>query len=383
MLTPKPRSIYNGRPSFVNPTYLKKAQSEKPCLYDIPYDKDDLANIFAPDKEETLTLEQDSRSKLHKATVKPYDYTKQNSLNENFKPPTQKYLDQLWHINETRKKMWRRTFVKYKPNIAKNIRFLPTQESISKSRQTFNVITNNINHFKEIVDLDWHKHMYEQWRQTTMQDMTTLLKNLLIPLENKSRDDAFNFVHELKQEMFADLEYVRSLEKEVDELELEEANFSNEYDLLLQECVSKDIMCSYLHSLLDLDEQAQLQYLKDQLQDKNIAISELKKLIEKMKGKSMDTKFDKPSVVRQPNAQRILISVKYTYPYGYIKNHKKIVKNKQARTRERKSEQKPEAKPEKVKPTVNSSQIMVNKSQQDPKCFTLAPQLSEKFINGP
>nr|GEY46328.1 integrase, catalytic region, zinc finger, CCHC-type, peptidase aspartic, catalytic [Tanacetum cinerariifolium] len=38
---------------------------------------------------------------------------------------------------------------------------------------------------------------------------------------------------------------------------------------------------------------------------KNIAISELKKLIEKGKGKSVKTKFDKPSVVRQPNAQRI------------------------------------------------------------------------------
>nr|GEZ53785.1 integrase, catalytic region, zinc finger, CCHC-type, peptidase aspartic, catalytic [Tanacetum cinerariifolium] len=32
---------------------------------------------------------------------------------------------------------------------------------------------------------------------------------------------------------------------------------------------------------------------------------ELKKLIEKGKGKSLDTKFDRPSVVRQPNAQRI------------------------------------------------------------------------------
>ncbi|GKD99528.1 hypothetical protein Tco_1387512, partial [Tanacetum coccineum] len=38
--------------------------------------------------------------------------------------------------------------------------------------------------------------------------------------------------------------------------------------------------------------------------------------------------------------------------YGYIKDHKKTVKNKQARTRERKSEQKQEAKPGKVKPSV-------------------------------
>nr|GEU76060.1 hypothetical protein [Tanacetum cinerariifolium] len=49
----------------------------------------------------------------------------------------------------------------------------------------------------------------------------------------------------------------------------------------------------------------EIQDLKAQLQDKNIAISELKKLIEKGKGKSVETKFDKPSVVRQPNAQRI------------------------------------------------------------------------------
>ncbi|GKA20944.1 hypothetical protein Tco_0700933, partial [Tanacetum coccineum] len=127
MLVPKLRSIYNGRPSFANPKYLKKAQSEKPCLYEIPYDKDDLANIFAPGREETLTLKQESRSKLHKETVKPY------------------------------------------------------------------------------------------------------------------------------------LEYVRSLEKEVDKHKSEKANFSNEYDLLLQEYVSKDVMCSLFHSLSDLDEQSELQ----------------------------------------------------------------------------------------------------------------------------
>nr|GEV11112.1 hypothetical protein [Tanacetum cinerariifolium] len=42
--------------------------------------------------------------------------------------------------------------------------------------------------------------------------------------------------------------------------------------------------------------------LKVQLQDKGIVISELKKLIEKLKGKFVDTKFEKSSVIRQPNA---------------------------------------------------------------------------------
>nr|GEZ64814.1 hypothetical protein [Tanacetum cinerariifolium] len=46
----------------------------------------------------------------------------------------------------------------------------------------------------------------------------------------------------------------------------------------------------------------EIQDLKAQLQDKGIVISELKKLIEKHKGKSVDTKFEKSSVIRQPNA---------------------------------------------------------------------------------
>ncbi|GJV45056.1 retrovirus-related pol polyprotein from transposon TNT 1-94, partial [Tanacetum coccineum] len=87
MLAPK-ATTYNRRPTFANPMYLKKAQSKKPCLYEIPYDTSDLANRFTPDMEETLTLEQESRSKLNKDLVKPYDYKKQNNLYENFKPPS-------------------------------------------------------------------------------------------------------------------------------------------------------------------------------------------------------------------------------------------------------------------------------------------------------
>ncbi|GJR38939.1 retrovirus-related pol polyprotein from transposon TNT 1-94 [Tanacetum coccineum] len=345
MLAPK-GSTFNGRPTFVNPMYLKRAQSEKPCLYEIPYDTSDPANRFTPDREETLTLEKESRSKLSKDLVKPYDYTKHNSLYENFKPASKEYHDQLAHANKVRKKMWRKTFVKSKPNIFKNIGFLPNSKSISKSRQAYN-------------------------------DMEILIKTCLMPLVLKTQNDSFTFVHELKQAMHADLKYVDSLEKEIDKLDSDKAEFSNMYDLLLQECVSKDVTCSYLHSLSEINAHAELkclydhkvkececlaqklskqtktvskevynelsqsfanlekhsisielalqrckeqmkndkvcketasnvfqkereqyheiQYLKAQLQDKNIAISELKKLIEKCKGKSVETKTDKPS----------------------------------------------------------------------------------------
>nr|GEY93750.1 retrovirus-related Pol polyprotein from transposon TNT 1-94 [Tanacetum cinerariifolium] len=148
--------------------------------------------------------------------------------------------------------------------------------------------------------------------------------------------------------MHAYLKYVESLENEIDKLESDKAEFLNMYDMILQECVSNEVMCTYLLSLSDLDALAELQEkhsisleiplqkckeqvkndtvwnrqasnvfrkereqyieiqdLKAQLQEKNIVISELKKLIEKCKGKYVETKFDKSSVVRQPNAQRI------------------------------------------------------------------------------
>ncbi|GJS35330.1 retrovirus-related pol polyprotein from transposon TNT 1-94 [Tanacetum coccineum] len=383
MLAPK-CPTFNGRPTFANPMCLKKAQSEIPCLYEIPHDQSDPANNLIPDREETLTLERESREKLNKDLVKPYDYTKLNSLYEIFKPPTQEYQIQLAHTNEVRKKMWRKSFVKTKPNIFKNIDFLPVSKSISKSRQAYNVMTNNINHLRELVDQAWVKHSKDHFRAPTAHDMEILIKTCLMPLALKTQNDSFAFVHELKQEMHVDLKYVESLEKEVDELESNKAEFSNMYDMLLHECVSNDVMCSYLHSLSDLDAHTELQCLylykvkecdclaqklskqtesiseevytkllgsfaklekhsislelalqqcqeqikndtvckatssnvfqkkreqyleiqdlKAQLQDKNIAICELKKLIEKCKGKSVETKFDKPSVVRQPNA---------------------------------------------------------------------------------
>ncbi|GJR91030.1 hypothetical protein Tco_0215041 [Tanacetum coccineum] len=202
MLAPK-CSTYNGRPTLPS-RYLKKAQSEKPCLYEIPYDNSDHANRFAPDREETMTLANESRSKLNKDYVKPYDYTRQNSLYEIFKAPSLEYLYQLERAKE------------------------------SLGRQC----RENRN-----CDQAWFKHTSDYFRVPTAKDMEVLIKTLLMPLSIKSQNDSFRFEHELKTEMHEDYEYVKSLEKEVDELESEKADFSNIYDLLLEECVSKDVTC--------------------------------------------------------------------------------------------------------------------------------------------
>ncbi|GJS77109.1 retrovirus-related pol polyprotein from transposon TNT 1-94 [Tanacetum coccineum] len=104
-------------------------------------------------------------------------------------------------------------------------------------------------------------HSHNHFRAPTALDMEVLIKTCLMPLAIKTQNDSFTFVHELKQEMHADLKYVESLENEIDELKSDKAEFSNMYDILLQECVSNDVMCSYLHSLSDLDAHSKLQCL--------------------------------------------------------------------------------------------------------------------------
>ncbi|GJV41263.1 retrovirus-related pol polyprotein from transposon TNT 1-94 [Tanacetum coccineum] len=194
MLAPK-CPTFNGRPTFANPMCLKKAQSEIPCLYEIPHDQSDHANNLIPNREEILTLERENA------------HTELQCL----------YLHKVKECDCLAQKLSKQT------------------ESISKE-----VYTELLQSFAKL-----EKH--------------------LISLE-----------------------------------------------LALQQCqeqIKNDTVCKVTASNVFQKEREQyleIQDLKAQLQDKNIAICELKKLIEKCKGKYVETKFDKPSIVRQPNAQRIL-----------------------------------------------------------------------------
>ncbi|GJR15728.1 hypothetical protein Tco_0798380 [Tanacetum coccineum] len=227
MLAPK-CATYKGRSTFANPKYLKIAQSEKPRLYEIPYDTSDPANRFCPNGEETVTLEKESRSKLDK----------DKKLEDN--------------VGEKR--------IQNKPNIAINVSF-HLFNPLVKVDNLYNEMTNNFNHFRTICQQTWSNHTNSAFPNPTAKSMEVLIKTLLMPLSDKTILDSHCFVHELKKEMHDDLEYVKSLEKEIDELESEKADFSNIYDLLLEECVSKDVTCSYLHSLSDLNANTELQCL--------------------------------------------------------------------------------------------------------------------------
>ncbi|GJY22593.1 hypothetical protein Tco_0396251 [Tanacetum coccineum] len=297
---------------------------------------------FAQIGEETVILKRRVDKIWDKDKVKPYDYTYQNSLYETFKPPSKTYLDQLERAKEVRKTMWRKTFVLDKAKHLLKRCFLPISKSISKSRQLYNEMTNNFNHFRTICQQTWSNHTNSAFPNPTAKTMEVLIKTLLMPLSNKTILDSHCFVHELKREMNDDLEYVKSLEKEIDELESEKADFSNIRSTSLEYCeclaqklskqtesVNNEVHNKLLKSFAKLEKHSislelslqhckeqmennpvckenasnvfrkereqyhEIQDLKAQMQDKNMVINELKKLILVTKGKFVETQFDK------------------------------------------------------------------------------------------
>nr|GFA82599.1 hypothetical protein [Tanacetum cinerariifolium] len=69
--------------SFAKPEFLKKAQRANPRLYDIGFYNDNLALMLAPDSEEVIRLEKESRSKLNDL-IRHFDYDKLNNLYDLF-----------------------------------------------------------------------------------------------------------------------------------------------------------------------------------------------------------------------------------------------------------------------------------------------------------
>ncbi|GJX06163.1 retrovirus-related pol polyprotein from transposon TNT 1-94 [Tanacetum coccineum] len=75
----------NCKMSFAKPEFLKKAQRANPRLYDIGCYNDNLALMLAPESDETIHLDKESRSKLSDL-IRPFDYDKLNNLYDLFVP---------------------------------------------------------------------------------------------------------------------------------------------------------------------------------------------------------------------------------------------------------------------------------------------------------
>ncbi|GJR13612.1 retrovirus-related pol polyprotein from transposon TNT 1-94 [Tanacetum coccineum] len=310
----------NCKTSFAKPEFLKKAQRANPRLYDIGCYNDNFSLMLAPESDETIRLDEESRSKLSDL-IRPFDYDQLNNLYDLFVPqceksPEQHYLSTTLKMSHTyaNKEISKESFRKQTTLLEKRIdESIPWDQECKSSKELFKikkVLTRSL--------MEWN-----------VANKRSLKEHIL--------------------EMVDDLRYFNSLEHEVDtlkyQLETQKTQFLNEIDRLSMEYYYADHMNAILGVYTDLDEVTNLQcdylktlvkcdrlekelsksrtmsksfealqkhainleldlqqYLKAQLQDKEIAISELKKLIEKMKGKSVETKFEKSSVIRQPNA---------------------------------------------------------------------------------
>nr|GEX99372.1 copia protein [Tanacetum cinerariifolium] len=375
-----------------------KVQRANPRLYDIGCYNDNLALMLAPESDEVICFEKESRSKLSDL-IRLFDYEKLNNLYDLFIPQrekssTQRYFSKrskMCHTpvnNENSKESFNKQTTLLEKRMDESILYdqkCKSSKELFKIKRSVAMIFDGVKRCKEtIVKRTYFGHIDPFIQNTIEANFCPEIQRISADLEK---------IHLcLKEEMVADPRYFNSLKLEVDslksQLKTQKTQFLNEIDRLSREYYYADHMnailgvyteldevtnlqCDYLETLknceclekelskskmmsksfealqkhainLELDLQQcqenikndksfkenqskefrkereqyfEIQDLKAQLQDKAIAISKLKKLIEKLKGKSMDTKFVKSSVIRQPNAfksQRPSISGKLT-----------------------------------------------------------------------
>ncbi|GJR01068.1 hypothetical protein Tco_0524052 [Tanacetum coccineum] len=237
----------NCKTSFSKPEFLKKAQGANPRLYDIGCYNDNLALMLALESDETICLDKESRSKLSEL-IRPFDYDQLNNLYDLFVPQREKSSEQH-----------------YFPRTSK---MSHTSSNNEFSKESFHLrYFNSLEH-----EVDTLKSQLETQKTQFLNEIDRLSREYFYA-------DHINAI----LGVYTDLDEVTNLQ--CDYLEIVEK-------------------CEHLKKELSKkrEQYFEIQDLKAQLQDKGIAISELKKLIEKMKGKSVETKFEKSSVIRQPNA---------------------------------------------------------------------------------
>ncbi|GJZ14010.1 copia protein [Tanacetum coccineum] len=93
---------HNCKTSFAKPEFLKKAQRVNPRLYDIGCYNDNLALMLAPESDETIRLDKESRSKLSDL-IRPLDYDQLNNLYDLFVPQREKSPQQHLRTKVVRK----------------------------------------------------------------------------------------------------------------------------------------------------------------------------------------------------------------------------------------------------------------------------------------
>nr|GEW67277.1 hypothetical protein [Tanacetum cinerariifolium] len=300
--------------SFAKHEFLKKAQRADPRLYDIGCYNDNLALLLAPESDEVIRLEKESRSKLSDL-VRHIDYDKLNNLYDLFVPQRKKSSEQRYFSERSRLSHTTVNNGNSKESFNKKTTLLEKQmdESILWDQK-----------FKSSIELFKIKSsvgtIFDGVEHSLRSQLETQKTQFLNEIDRLSREyyyaDHMNAIFCVYTEL-DEVTNLQSLQKYAINLEIDlrQCQEKIKNDTSFKENQSKEFY-------KEREQYFEIQDLKAQLQDKGIVISELKKLIAKLKGKYMDTKFGKSSVIRKPNAfksQRPSILGKPTIFLGSLK----------------------------------------------------------------
>nr|GFB27926.1 hypothetical protein [Tanacetum cinerariifolium] len=228
------------RTSSGKPEFLKKAKQANPRLYDIGCYNDNLAVMLAPESDEVIRLEKESRSKLSDL-IKPFDYTKLNSLYDLFVPQREKSSEQRYflersrmsHINVQNKKK-KEYFQKQTTLLEKWMdESIPVNKNCKSSLEIVN-IQMNINTIITGVELCKQKIANRTYFGHIDPFIQNTIEQNFCPVISKINASLHLFLKRLNEEMVVDLRYFNSLELEVDsltsQLETQKTQFVNEID---------------------------------------------------------------------------------------------------------------------------------------------------------
>nr|GEY34681.1 hypothetical protein [Tanacetum cinerariifolium] len=252
-----------------NKVKLKKAKQANPRLYDIGCYNDNLALMLAPESDEVIRLEKESRSKLSDL-IRPFDYTKLNNLYDLFVPQRKKSSEQRYfsersrmsHIhvqNEKRKECLNKQTTLLEKRMDESI---PLNKNCKSSFEIVKIKTN-INTIITGVELCKQKIA----NRTYIGYIDPFIKNTIeqnfVPVISRINAGLDLFIRCLNEEMVIDLRYFHSLELEVDsltsQLETQRTQFVNEIDRLSGEYYYADHMHAILGVYTELDEVTNLQ----------------------------------------------------------------------------------------------------------------------------
>nr|GEU51353.1 hypothetical protein [Tanacetum cinerariifolium] len=310
----------NCKMSFAKPEFLKKAQRANPRLYDIGCYNDNLALMLAHESDE---VEIDCTKT--KGDLMSYEMEFEKASNEY----TRKINDFNQTISEMRKELFahQETISILSQEKAAQIKFYKTREDkeidkvialenkvkvldnivykTGQSVQTMKMLNRNCK--TSFAKPEFVKKT--QRANPHLYDIGCYNDNLALMLAHESDE-----VYTLQCDYLETLEKCECLEKELSKSKI----MSNSFEALQKHAINLELNLQQCQEKIKNDKSFkenqskefrkereqyfEIQDLKAQLQDKGIAISELKKLIEKLKGKSVETKFEKLSVIRQSNA---------------------------------------------------------------------------------